>query len=176
MLVIWGGSWIEPAPCYRKDAGFIPLVCMSKCPWARHWTPNCSWCAWLAPCMAAAAISVWMCGQKRLINAPNANVISRPEPWNREDSSADTSTSLCLAVINCCKQSNKFHLEDKGLSWTHWLDLLHRLTNQTQRSSNLICSVFFLFLLNLFSSWTISRQHEKLSSGRQRVCKVDCGN
>ena len=33
------------ASCYRKDAGSIPLVCMSKCPWARYWTPNCSWCA-----------------------------------------------------------------------------------------------------------------------------------
>ena len=21
------------------------LSCMSKCPWARYWTPNCSWCA-----------------------------------------------------------------------------------------------------------------------------------
>ena len=26
-------------------AGSIPLVCMSKCPWAKYWTPNCSWCA-----------------------------------------------------------------------------------------------------------------------------------
>ena len=29
----------------RKYVGFIPLVCMLKCPCARYWTPNCSWCA-----------------------------------------------------------------------------------------------------------------------------------
>ena len=34
---------VEPASCYWKVAGLIPLVCMSKCPWARYWTPNCSW-------------------------------------------------------------------------------------------------------------------------------------
>ena len=28
------------ASCYRKVAGSIPLVCMSKCPWARYWTPK----------------------------------------------------------------------------------------------------------------------------------------
>ena len=38
------GSGVEPTSCYLKVAGLIPLVCMSKCPWAR-WTPNCSWCA-----------------------------------------------------------------------------------------------------------------------------------
>ena len=30
------GSGVEPAPCYRKVAGLIPLVCMSKGPWARY--------------------------------------------------------------------------------------------------------------------------------------------
>ena len=39
-------------------AGSIPLVCMSTCPRARYWTPNCSW--WSAPCMAATAISIWI--------------------------------------------------------------------------------------------------------------------
>ena len=39
------GSGLEPASCYQKVAGLISLVCMSKCPWARYWTPNCSWCA-----------------------------------------------------------------------------------------------------------------------------------
>ena len=38
---------MEPASCYRKVAVLIPLVCMSKCPWAKYWTPNCSWCAGL---------------------------------------------------------------------------------------------------------------------------------
>ena len=36
---------VEPASCYQKVAGLISLVCMSKFPWARYWTPNCSWCA-----------------------------------------------------------------------------------------------------------------------------------
>ena len=35
------GSWVEPASCYRKVAGSIRLVYMSKCPWARYWNPNC---------------------------------------------------------------------------------------------------------------------------------------
>ena len=39
------GSGVELAFCYRKVAGFIPLVCMSKCPWAISWNPNCLWCA-----------------------------------------------------------------------------------------------------------------------------------
>ena len=40
-----GCSEAEPASCCRTVAGLIPLVCMSKCPWARYWTPNCFWCA-----------------------------------------------------------------------------------------------------------------------------------
>ena len=32
------GSEIEPASSYRKVAGPIPLICMSKCPWARYWS------------------------------------------------------------------------------------------------------------------------------------------
>ena len=39
------GSGVEPVSCYWKVAGLISLVCMSKCPWARYWTPNCPWCA-----------------------------------------------------------------------------------------------------------------------------------
>ena len=33
------GSRVPPASCYRKVASSFPLVCMSKCPWARCWTP-----------------------------------------------------------------------------------------------------------------------------------------
>ena len=29
-------SGVEPAACYHKVAGSIPLVCMSKCPWERY--------------------------------------------------------------------------------------------------------------------------------------------
>ena len=59
LLQITQISDVEPAPCYQKVAGLIPLVCMLKCPWARCWTTNCSWCAdwqlaWQTP------PSVWM--------------------------------------------------------------------------------------------------------------------
>ena len=40
VVVCW-----RAASCYRKVAGSIPLICMSKCPWARCWTPHGSWCA-----------------------------------------------------------------------------------------------------------------------------------
>ena len=46
--------------CSSKVVGSIPLICMSKCPWARYWTLNCSWCCWSTPYMAAPAISVWV--------------------------------------------------------------------------------------------------------------------
>ena len=36
------GSGVEPVSCYQKVTGLIALVCMSKCPCARYWTPNCS--------------------------------------------------------------------------------------------------------------------------------------
>ena len=38
VLASWGrcGSGVETASCYRKVAGLIPVVCMSKCPWARY--------------------------------------------------------------------------------------------------------------------------------------------
>ena len=46
MPISWGfGSGVEPPSCYLRVAGSIPLVCLSNCPWARYWTPNCSWCA-----------------------------------------------------------------------------------------------------------------------------------
>ena len=32
-VLLWEGCWFDS-----------PLVCMSMCPWARCWTPNCSWC------------------------------------------------------------------------------------------------------------------------------------
>ena len=46
------GSGLEPAFIIRGSLVRFPLVCLLKCPWARHWTPNCSWCvgrhlAWL---------------------------------------------------------------------------------------------------------------------------------
>ena len=39
------GSGVEPASCYWTVTGLIPLVCISKCPWAGYWNPTCS-CWW----------------------------------------------------------------------------------------------------------------------------------
>lgn len=39
---------------YQMFFGSIPQVCMSKCPWAKYWTPI------AGPCMAATATSVWI--------------------------------------------------------------------------------------------------------------------
>ena len=30
------GSGVEPASCDREVAGSIPLVCVSRCPWAKY--------------------------------------------------------------------------------------------------------------------------------------------
>ena len=46
--VVW---WLEGC-CVTSRLTQAELGCMSKCPWARYWTP---------PCIAASAISVWMC-------------------------------------------------------------------------------------------------------------------
>ena len=37
------GRASEPVFCYLTVTGLKPLVLMSTCPWARCWTPNCSW-------------------------------------------------------------------------------------------------------------------------------------
>ena len=72
------GSGVEPASCYRKFTCSIPLVCILKCPWARYWTPNCSWCAgqhlaWPPPPSVYECMCVWIIishfGRKRLPNA-----------------------------------------------------------------------------------------------------------
>ena len=74
----WG---VEPASCYLFDClivtGLIPLVCMLKCAWQRHWTANCSWSAgwhlaWQPPPCMAVWMYVWITlscfGQKCLLN------------------------------------------------------------------------------------------------------------
>ena len=66
------GSGVESASRYLKVAGLIPLICMSKFPMARYWTPKLLLMCWSAPCTAATAISVWITvsrfGQKLLLN------------------------------------------------------------------------------------------------------------
>ena len=49
------GSGVEPASCYQKDCGLIPLDCTSTL-----LNPKMLLMCWLAPCMAATAISVWI--------------------------------------------------------------------------------------------------------------------
>ena len=49
----WSDSWTEVEQVERVVEwsegcwfeSLAELSCMSKCPWARYWTPNCSWCA-----------------------------------------------------------------------------------------------------------------------------------
>ena len=78
---IWGGcgSRVEPASCHQKAAGSIPPVCMLKCPWARYWTLNSSWCAGQRfVSQPPPSVYVWIVesrlGPKRLLNALNVNV------------------------------------------------------------------------------------------------------
>ena len=47
-------QWVELKTSDRKVAGSNPW--MPKYPWARYWTPNCSWCA-VGTFVAATAIS-----------------------------------------------------------------------------------------------------------------------
>ena len=77
------GSGTELASWYWKVAGLIPLVCMSKCPWARNWTPNCSWCAgrhpaWQPPPSVYGWMTLSRFGHKHLPNALNVNVSRVP--------------------------------------------------------------------------------------------------
>ena len=47
--------------------GSIPLVCRSKCPWARYWNPKLLLMCWSAPCMAATGVCVCMNDCKLLL-------------------------------------------------------------------------------------------------------------
>ena len=72
---------------------YVPLVCMSLCPWARYWTPELLMC-WSAPCIAATAISVWMYvwitvsrfGQKYLLNVMYSGIFNEVEGVNAIES------------------------------------------------------------------------------------------
>ena len=48
---------VPPASCYRKDAGSIPLLCMSKCPMGKILNPKLLLMCWSAPSMAATTMS-----------------------------------------------------------------------------------------------------------------------
>ena len=73
----WGGCGSGVESCYREVAGLTLLVWMSECPWARCWTPSCSWCAgwhlaWQPPPSVYECMSRF--GWKCLLNGLNVNV------------------------------------------------------------------------------------------------------
>ena len=43
--LLYGRLWLRGRASVLLSSGLIPLVCMSKCSWARYWIPNCSWYA-----------------------------------------------------------------------------------------------------------------------------------
>ena len=51
----WAREWNRLTPA-GSNPHRAELTCMSKCPWARHWTPNCSWCA---PCIRELVTGPW---------------------------------------------------------------------------------------------------------------------
>ncbi len=70
------GGWVGCLLNGRSVVRFpAPFVCMSRCHWARNWTPYCSWwlrhwciivCAWVSDGTLYPAVSVWM-GKCRLV-------------------------------------------------------------------------------------------------------------
>ena len=59
---------------FQKVAGSIPLVCMSKCPWARYWNPNCTLHgSHHHQCMNVCMNTVSRFGQNHLINTQDVN-------------------------------------------------------------------------------------------------------
>ena len=124
------------APCYQKVAGSIPLVCMSKRPWARYWTPNCSWCAgrhlaW------QPSVYVWITvsrfGQKLQLNSLNVNISGCCCPyWRNPDihwlihtCSDDTAlSSLVKLPTRCHKCNNSSACQDGNMSLlrTDWAE------------------------------------------------------
>lgn len=61
---MWLGNWNGSSTNHRVGDCVAPSVLMWKCPWAKHWTLNCSWwldqhLVWL---LAAISVCVWMSG------------------------------------------------------------------------------------------------------------------
>ena len=52
---------VELSSGSRRVAGSIPTLGVSKCPWARHLTPDCSWRAGWYLAWQPIAVGVWMC-------------------------------------------------------------------------------------------------------------------
>lgn len=82
----------------------------------------------------------------------------KPTCWENPQSA---SMWLCLAVISCYKQSNRFHSEDGDLTWGNWL-YLDYLEERAQKNTGLqikpTVSQYWsaLFCCVMFSSWTVS--------------------
>ena len=105
---------------------------MSKRPWARYWTPNCSWCAgrhlaWQLPVYVWITVSRF--GQKLLLNSLNVNILGCCCPyWRNSDNhgliytcSDDTATlsSLVKLPTRCHKCNNSSACQDGNMSLTH---------------------------------------------------------
>ena len=60
---IWGrcGSGGRAVVWQSEGCRFDPTLGVSKCPWARHLTPNCSWRAGWYLAWQPIAVGVWMC-------------------------------------------------------------------------------------------------------------------
>ena len=56
----WLRRW-EQSSGSRRVAGSIPTLGVSKCPWARRLTPDCSWRAGWCLAWRPIAVGVWMC-------------------------------------------------------------------------------------------------------------------
>ena len=116
------GSGVEPASCYVKVRGSIPLVCMSKCPLARYWTPN----RCLAPCMTAITISVCMNLWMNYCKLLWTNMSAICPEHNICNTYNKTSQSLI---------SNVQFPQTNVLSRSHWLSVL-LVCNHTTIPSN----------------------------------------
>ena len=65
-------------PMIERSAVRIPAppVHMSKCPWARHWTPNCSrWCGWCLAWFPPPPVYEWVNVMHYLCKAPWIKVL-----------------------------------------------------------------------------------------------------
>ena len=72
-----GGSGVEwlMVTARLSSRTLAPPESVSKCPWARHWTPNCSWCAgwcpsWLPPPSVYECVCEWVNVMHYLCEAP----------------------------------------------------------------------------------------------------------
>ena len=93
-------------PCYQKVTGSFPLVCMSKCPWARYWTPNC----WRAGQQLATVAHSWCnslshesVGRRQTEIKPDKVFVGVGVCYKYSDSSRE-SVKCCVIPLICVSQ------------------------------------------------------------------------